>query len=95
MPAELKGVVITGCGVVSPLGLDPGGVHARLCAGETASAPITAFYPTPFPARVRVMFETAEMAREQALPINYAAGLPVVDVAAGETKELIAKTLRS
>ncbi|MBK8857917.1 MAG: hypothetical protein IPN11_09645 [Opitutaceae bacterium] len=51
--------------------------------------------PTPFPARVRVMFETAEMAREQALPINYAAGLPVVDVAAGETKELIAKTLRS
>lgn len=51
MPAELKDVVITGCGVVSPLGLDPGGVHARLCAGETASAPITAFDPTPFPAR--------------------------------------------
>jgi 3-oxoacyl-[acyl-carrier-protein] synthase II len=51
MSAGLKDVVITGCGIVSPLGLEPVAVHARLCAGETAAAPITAFDPTPFPSR--------------------------------------------
>lgn len=45
----MNGVVITGLGLVSSLGLDPAEAHRRLCAGETASAPITGFDASPFP----------------------------------------------
>ena len=40
---------------------------------------------TKFPARVRLMAETADQARNHRLPANFAAGLPLVSVPAGGT----------
>jgi len=59
----------------------------HVCA-EWADAERTALRisnPTAFPARVRIQVEIAESARRELLPLNYAAKLPVVEVAAGAT----------
>ena len=47
----MNGVVITGVGVISPLGLDIREVHQRLCRGESAAGPVTGFDTAPFPSR--------------------------------------------
>ncbi len=43
--------------------------------------------PTPYPARVRLLVETAAEARHRALPINFAASLPQVAIVAGGVVE--------
>ena len=68
--------------------------HVRVAWTDASRQTLRLTNPTPFPARVRVMVETAEVAREQALAINFAATLPLVDVAAGGVVDLSAKTLR-
>jgi 3-oxoacyl-[acyl-carrier-protein] synthase II len=45
MPAD---VVITGVGLVTPLGTDPAGVLARIAAGDSAARPPRHFDPAPF-----------------------------------------------
>ena len=47
----MNGVVITGIGVISPLGFDAAEIHHRLCRMESAAAPITGFDPGPFPTK--------------------------------------------
>ena len=48
----MNGVVVTGIGLVSPLGLDPKEAFARLCAGDCAARAITSFDASPFPTRM-------------------------------------------
>lgn len=38
--------------------------------------------PTPFPARVRLLVESSATARSNTLPINFGAGLPILEVPA-------------
>lgn len=45
-------VVITGVGLVTPLGLDPGEILRRIEARETAAVPPTGFDPSPFACRL-------------------------------------------
>jgi hypothetical protein len=59
--------------------------HVR---AEWANAERTALRivnPTAFPARVRVQVESAALARREVLAPNYAAKLPMVEIAAGDT----------
>jgi 3-oxoacyl-[acyl-carrier-protein] synthase II len=49
MPAS---IVITGIGMVTPLGLDPWVILRRAAAGESAAAPPTGFDAAPFACRV-------------------------------------------
>lgn len=48
----MNGVVITGVGVISPLGNDMAEIHHRLGRLETAAAPITTFDTSPFPSSI-------------------------------------------
>ncbi|MEZ4475154.1 MAG: beta-ketoacyl-[acyl-carrier-protein] synthase family protein [bacterium] len=52
MSSALGDIVITGSGVIAPLGHDPATLLGALCAGRTAVAPVTAFDASPFPCRV-------------------------------------------
>ena len=45
----MNGVVLTGVGVISPLGHTPQAMHAALCAGTIAPKPVTRFDASPFP----------------------------------------------
>lgn len=47
----MNGVVITGIGVISPLGFDAAEIHQRLCRLESAAAPISGFDTGPFPTK--------------------------------------------
>ena len=44
-------VVVTGCGVVSPLGNDVGVFWSSLCAGKSGVRPISRFDASGFPVR--------------------------------------------
>ncbi len=50
--AEAQRVVVTGLGMVTPLGLDVATSWARLVRGESAVGPITAFDASGFPSRI-------------------------------------------
>ena len=45
-------VVVTGIGMVTPLGNDTMTTWARLIEGSSAAAPVTLFDPSPFPSRI-------------------------------------------
>jgi hypothetical protein len=57
----------------------------HVCAkwGDTSHQTLCLTNPTKFPARVRVMVETAAEARTCRLPANFAANLPLVAIPAG------------
>jgi 3-oxoacyl-[acyl-carrier-protein] synthase II len=52
MPAYMKRVVITGVGVISPLGIGAGPFWTALLAGTSAVRRISLFDPTGFPSRI-------------------------------------------
>jgi 3-oxoacyl-[acyl-carrier-protein] synthase II len=55
-------VVVTGCGVVSPLGCAPRRLWQRLLAGDSAVAPIRRFDATGFPTRIAAEVPDDEVA---------------------------------
>lgn len=59
--------------------------HVRAEWGDKDRTTLRITNPTAFPAKVRVQWETSEAAQRERLPLNYAAKLPVVEIAAGET----------
>jgi 3-oxoacyl-[acyl-carrier-protein] synthase II len=50
--AKRRRVVITGIGIVSPLGIGTDVTWSRVCAGESGIGPITRFDATDFPSRI-------------------------------------------
>ena len=52
MNSERRRVVITGVGLVSPLGVGTGATWDALLAGKSGVGPITRFDASPFPTRI-------------------------------------------
>jgi len=52
MSAEKRRVVVTGMGMVSPLGLDVESTWKAVCEGQSGIGPITRFDPTDYPCRI-------------------------------------------
>lgn len=55
MPSAMGDIVITGCGVIAPLGHDRASLHAALCTGASALAPVDRFETEAFPCAIAGM----------------------------------------